>query len=163
MLQNIINSENKQIEELINDYNFNLNYLKTKKELINKKSNFTDSLNNSFYMGRVGFMSKKDNARKSKELDKFIESCKTETKIEQEINLIEKRIKSLSTGNYLIRKNGVRVETYKLLNEKLTALEIIKTTGIIKGKQVTQEEMQIVKTLINETKKAIKKREKNFK
>jgi polyhydroxyalkanoate synthesis regulator phasin len=159
----ILEQEEAQIFESLEDLDFKIDCLKDKLLKINKASNFTDSLNDSFYMGRVGFMGKKANAKKERELNKFIDSCNSERKINAEISTLEKRISKLKTGYYLIRKNNLLVDSYKCLTEKREAFETILKSNLLKGKPLTEENKSIVKDLKRENLAKIRKTEKQYK
>ena len=93
---------------------------------------------------------KKDSNKKYKELEKYTDSLKEENKIKEEIKSLEFRLKKLNTGNYLLRKNGLLVDSYKCLIDKKEAFEVILKTGKLKDKILTNEEKGIIKDLRKE-------------
>jgi len=163
MNSNIINSENVLIKNSIEDINKKIESLKLRLEKIDSNTPFTDSLGENFHGGRVGYMSKKDNARKEKEFEKFLDSCNDKKSINSEILSLEKKLKKLTTGNYLIRKNGLLVDSYNILSGKKAAYDMILKTNQLKGKSLNNEDLKIVKDLRRENLSALNKREKQYK
>lgn len=124
------------------------------------KTPFQEGLNAHFYGGRVGFMNAKDSAKKEREIEKEIDSYKDKKKIKEELELIEIKIKSLNTGNYLLRKNGLLVDSYKCLMEKKEAFDRIMKTNLLKGEPLSNEDKTIIKDLRKENLRNVNKREK---
>jgi hypothetical protein len=158
----IINEEKALINELTQ--NLRTEILTIESELKSSKPNtpFTDSLSRSFYGGKVGFMNKKDNARKSRELNKTIEHSKKTRSLYAQILSLNKKLKKLETGRYIMRKNGLLVESYAYLMEKLNTIEEMLKTGKIKGVSIDDEQKASLKEMKKEIKAQINKRQKMY-
>ncbi len=158
MKTELLKRENILIKETLEGLNTKISLLTAKLENVNKSTPFMDQLRDNFSSGMVGYMSKKDSNKKYRELEKYTDSLKEENKIKEEIKSLEFRLKKLNTGNYLLRKNGLLVDSYKCLIDKKEAFEVILKTGKLKDKILTNEEKGIIKDLRKENLVKINKR-----
>lgn len=159
-MESIIKAENILIAESITDLECEISSIKQKLKKSDPSTPFTDSLNKSFYGGQVGFMSKKDNAKKSRELDKTIDAAKVRIKLNKDLKEAENRLKKLNTGFYIIRKNGLMVESVKFMHDKIQSLNKALKTGQIKGEKCTGETLTLFREMRQELKRKINQRKK---
>ena len=159
----IINYENVLIKNSIEDIKYKIESLELRLQKIALNTPFNDSLINSFYGGHVGFMSIKASLKKQNELEKSIEIFKNKESIKAEISALNNKLSKLNTGNYLIRKNGLLVDSYKILIEKKEAFDKVKKTKVLKGSELSAEDFKICMELRKENLTAVNKREKSYK
>jgi hypothetical protein len=75
---------------------------------------------------------------------------------------LNKKLKKLKTGRYIMRKNGLLVESYSFLIEKLNTIEEMLKTGKIKGVSIDNEQKASLKEMKKEIKSQINKRQKMY-
>lgn len=160
---NLMNSEKVLILNSIKEIRYKIERLELRIEKIVLNTPFNDSLSNSFYGGKVGFMSIKASLKKQNEIEKSIEIFKNKKSITTEISALNNKLKKLNTGNYLIRKNGLLVDSYKILIEKKDAFDKVKKTKVLKGSELSNEDFKICMELRKENLTALNKREKSYK